>query len=251
LLTVFSGVRIGEERRNVRWEGSCWRRRSIFRIVILCQEYFCIFFSFTPRRFQLYATLSLYQRTPSLPRSPFFRNSLCTSPSRTTPLVAPSSPSETPGFKPYVSLFLQARRNLSRSALFGVNPRVGDRRISPCRKRSAFRSPPLVIFPLSSGAPGEPPVLTGGPTPGTHPAVFSRSYGTHDAPLTQPICPKDRRAAYACAPLVSPLHEESGNCYPLFVAINTKSDRGSVSRAPGPFRAEEYGRESRLPRRRN
>ena len=39
----FSGVRIGEERRNVLWgEGSYWREGSVACFTIMCQEYFSI-----------------------------------------------------------------------------------------------------------------------------------------------------------------------------------------------------------------
>src|SRR5205823_4681310 len=68
LLTLFSGVRIGEERRNVlTGEDSYWRDGSIVRMPFSCQEYFCTFFRFAPVLFSFYAPFSLSFRPVSPP----------------------------------------------------------------------------------------------------------------------------------------------------------------------------------------
>src|SRR5215467_2664706 len=68
LADVFSGVRIGEERRNVlTGEDSYWRDESIVRMPFSCQEYFCTFFRVAPFFFPLYALFSLSLR----PVAPF------------------------------------------------------------------------------------------------------------------------------------------------------------------------------------
>jgi len=84
---MFSGVRIGEERRNVRGEGSYWRDESIFRRANFCQEYFCTFFNLAPRLLVLYAPFSLYFRPvlPVVSRHP--HEPLCPSPDSPLHLV--------------------------------------------------------------------------------------------------------------------------------------------------------------------
>ena len=70
-MLTFSGVRIGEERRNVlRGEGSNWRSGSIVRTPFSCQEYFWIFFAFAHFSNNRYAHLS---PVPSYSLARFFR----------------------------------------------------------------------------------------------------------------------------------------------------------------------------------
>ena len=76
LADCFSGVRIGEERWNVLWEGSYWRTGSIFRVAIFCQEYFLTFFTFAVRASPFYARFSPVL-TGRFPRSQEFSTISC------------------------------------------------------------------------------------------------------------------------------------------------------------------------------
>jgi len=49
---------MGEERWNVRWEGSYWRRGSIFWTAIFCQEYSWTIFISAIRASPFYARFS-------------------------------------------------------------------------------------------------------------------------------------------------------------------------------------------------
>src|SRR5215472_8714181 len=78
LADVFSGVRIGEERRNVlTGEDSYWRDESIVRMPFSCQEYFCTFFQVAPFFFPFYAPFSLSFRPVSPSPLHFFLQPLC------------------------------------------------------------------------------------------------------------------------------------------------------------------------------
>src|SRR5215467_1913217 len=78
LADVFSGVRIGEERRNVlTGEDSYWRDGSIVRMRFSCQEYFCTFFRVAPFFAPFYALFSLSLRPVSRSTLFFFRQLLC------------------------------------------------------------------------------------------------------------------------------------------------------------------------------
>src|SRR5215467_2206998 len=78
LADVFSGVRIGEERRNVlTGEDSYWRDESIVGNAFSCQEYFCTFFRVAPVFVPLYAPFSLSFRPAAPSALMLFRQSLC------------------------------------------------------------------------------------------------------------------------------------------------------------------------------
>src|SRR5215472_6036223 len=60
LADVFSGVRIGEERRNVRGEGSYWRTREyLSNFIFLSRVFLDFFLSLAPLFFPFYAPFSL------------------------------------------------------------------------------------------------------------------------------------------------------------------------------------------------
>src|SRR5438874_371337 len=90
LLTFFSGVRIGEERRNVlRGKAAYWRDASIVRMAFSCQEYFCTFFRVAPVLIPLYAPFSLVFRPVFRSFRALFRESLYAYRSAPIQLVVP------------------------------------------------------------------------------------------------------------------------------------------------------------------
>src|SRR5262245_23909992 len=95
LADVFSGVRIGEERRNVRGEGSYWRTREYLSNFIFLSRVFLDFFYFLLRRSSLFTPLF---RCPfvqfsvfPIPGSLFFYEGLYASPSSSPTARGPCS----------------------------------------------------------------------------------------------------------------------------------------------------------------
>ena len=153
LADCFSGVRIGEKRWNVLWEGSCWRRGSIVRAPFSVKSILELFLSSLPafRHSTPGFRLSLWAVAP--PRSKVSTNACVVSrhPPHTLWCVPPTNFSTDRAFSP---AFLPASSLLPTSGLAYV-------RFCPCRvalKRDPSSPwPPAFVRPacrsplLSSG----------------------------------------------------------------------------------------------------